>query len=1264
MFLSIARADFDPIPLAPGSFNQDMIIERGVPVPVQLLVTANMDAGTNIAGLVGGTGGNHGAFYEIGFGGTAGTGLPIHGTIFTAISNSTHQFLMAPDYRTNNAIFVGTYGTTGVQVDSGKLVPATPAAYSHLSFLAGAGGTTVISVQVDYQDGNVNVFQVSLVDWWTTNNTSTASTAWIANGSFQGTDGSFQRVNTTPQNARLFFYDFPLDFPSTPITNFVVSFVNGGRAALFAVSGSTDGGATFKPIPVSGFNQDLILEAPLAYSVTASMDAGLLSANNRGDNNVWFEQGFNHIDVARPWTGLPHPGATFNAWSNANHVFQMPPSYTTNCAVMINNQVTTGSLSLSTPTALNALSILGSSGSGPVNINLKINYQDGSSETTNFLCLDWFANQSFSTNWNVAFSAGGRVALGRRTVINNSGTLVSASQLLFNDFALANVSSPVTSVDFSYVSGGRAAIFALSGSTDNTAFNPLTVTGFNQDMVVEAAAITNMSLRPFVTSTMDGGTNRNGNSWHEMGYDPLAPNSGLPAPGSIITSTNLPDHRYQFASSYSAPNAVYCDSNNPVATIVFATPTNYSAVSFLSATANQGVQVQVILNHDDGTKETNVFNARDWFNNTPAAFTSNGRANADTRAVNNWLPGTTNPRLYEAQFQLKDTLHNVTGATLVWTTNNGAGALSSASSRFAVLAVSGVLGAAPPILVSSPGSLMLMEGSNAVLSATLSGGTPPITYKWERFNGSIWTLIADGGVFSGATTTNLTFTNINWTNSGDYRFIASNSGGSVTSSVATLTAYTSLPDVTQPSDPIVMYNGTSTAGESVAHVIDNVGQKYLNFGLNGAVPYLGPVGFIVTPTLGNTVVSAIRVYPANDSTQRDPADFLLEGSNNGGTTWIPIASGALNLSTSRNLGGTAPVLIGPPFTNFVQEVHFPNTAAYASYRWSVNNVRDNATANSMQVAEVELLGLGVGTPPAILTQPAPAVKVYDGASPTFSVGAFGFPTNLAYQWYLNGTTPIVGATAATYTLNNVQAGDSGKSFHCIITNSAGSITSAASTLTVVPKPTAGYALAILADQPLAFWRLNEPDNGLGSGNAGMVASDYWGGHNGVYTNALLSQPGYVAHPADADTACQFGAYGNDGFVGAISGIDFAQPAGQNASFSIEAWVKGEAQAFDAGIVNKGFGGGEQFCLDTGANRRRNAWDAVLCAERQRHGLFRQYRHQRLGRQLASSCWRLRRNQRSAYPVCRRTRQFSSGIHSGQRVARFLQSRGDWLSASQ
>ncbi len=167
-------------------------------------------------------------------------------------------------------------------------------------------------------------------------------------------------------------------------------------------------------------------------------------------------------------------------------------------------------------------------------------------------------------------------------------------------------------------------------------------------------------------------------------------------------------------------------------------------------------------------------------------------------------------------------------------------------------------------------------------------------------------------------------------------------------------------DVTQPGDTIALVNGENDGdanegpppgAEGVENVINNVGQKYLNFLDLGS-------GFVVTPGVGATTITGIRFYPANDAVERDPASFRLEGSPDGPDgPWKVLAAGDLTLPDARNDGGD--LAITPDLPN--QTVFFVNSEAWLSYRVTFPTVKDAEAANSMQIAEVELLGEAGGT---------------------------------------------------------------------------------------------------------------------------------------------------------------------------------------------------------------------------------------------------------------------------------------------------------------
>ncbi|HVM49497.1 MAG TPA: LamG-like jellyroll fold domain-containing protein [Candidatus Acidoferrum sp.] len=223
--------------------------------------------------------------------------------------------------------------------------------------------------------------------------------------------------------------------------------------------------------------------------------------------------------------------------------------------------------------------------------------------------------------------------------------------------------------------------------------------------------------------------------------------------------------------------------------------------------------------------------------------------------------------------------------------------------------------------------------------------------------------------------------------------------------------------------------------------------------------------------------------------------------------------------------------------------------------------------------------------------------LYTGANARFAITSVNGFTPFAYQWYTNGVADA-SATSTSYSVNNVQA-TTPTTFTCIVSNSAGFATNTWN-IAVVSPPANAYPATVLADSPIGYWRLNEADNALGNGNYAAVANDYVGGNSGFYTNTVLGQTGYAnglagqysySPATDPETSGQFGNYPIAGatninsYVAYIpTNVNFTTPTNNSATFSVEAWVNGiAAQAFDAGIVTIGYGGSEQFNLDTGSD---------------------------------------------------------------------------------
>jgi hypothetical protein len=179
------------------------------------------------------------------------------------------------------------------------------------------------------------------------------------------------------------------------------------------------------------------------------------------------------------------------------------------------------------------------------------------------------------------------------------------------------------------------------------------------------------------------------------------------------------------------------------------------------------------------------------------------------------------------------------------------------------------------------------------------------------------------------------------------------------------------------------YNSPTSGNEGSTNAIDgNALTKYLNFDkLN--------TGFTVTPA-GATTVRGIALTSANDAPERDPASFEVWGSVNG-TSFTKIGS------------GTVPAF---PDRFIRREFYFDNATAYTSYKVVFPTVANATTANSMQIADVELLGFVGGSLAVGPNLPAMSIDTTAGVTKITYTGT------LQSSATANGTyTDVTGATS-------------------------------------------------------------------------------------------------------------------------------------------------------------------------------------------------------------------------------------------------------------
>ena len=178
---------------------------------------------------------------------------------------------------------------------------------------------------------------------------------------------------------------------------------------------------------------------------------------------------------------------------------------------------------------------------------------------------------------------------------------------------------------------------------------------------------------------------------------------------------------------------------------------------------------------------------------------------------------------------------------------------------------------------------------------------------------------------------------------------------------------TTLPkNVVQPGDPIIASSANSPGSEGVANAIDGTQAKYLN--RDSAAP-AKPAGFVVTPSVGPTLINGLSMQSANDAPERDPLSVTLEGSND--DTITDFNSGTWDLIYKND---AVPIFTARFQT---QTFLFDNVIPYKHYRWTVLKT---ATDNNccMQIAEVQLLGSGA---PKNVVQPGDPIIASSANSP-------------------------------------------------------------------------------------------------------------------------------------------------------------------------------------------------------------------------------------------------------------------------------------------
>lgn len=454
----------------------------------------------------------------------------------------------------------------------------------------------------------------------------------------------------------------------------------------------------------------------------------------------------------------------------------------------------------------------------------------------------------------------------------------------------------------------------------------------------------------------------------------------------------------------------------------------------------------------------------------------------------------------------------------------------------------------PPVILAGPTNLALPAGGTATFAVTESGDGP-FQFQWF-FNAT--------NALPGATNRSLILPDIQLPHTGDYTVRLTTDVGTVTSAPAALLVLQAPALTTQPASLTLVAGATATFTASATGTMPLVHQWYFNR----------------TNALAGATASSLiltNVQPTNNGL------YTVVITNQVGSVT------SLNASLSVFV---PPQILAPP-TNLTvrsgQPATFVVTAGGTApliYRWYFNgtNLLLGANNSSLTLASAALANAGtyrvsvsnfageVFSPPATLTVQSPPVitqhpasrTVLAGTDVTFAVEALG-DAPFGYQWFLNTTTAIAGATNAALTILQAQVANNGR-YSVRVTNALGSANSLEAVLTVKRPPvitqepasltvTQGNIVALFVvvtgDEPFTYrWRHNGT-NALPGTNGAVLLLNAQPANAGTYSVVVTNEVGTAAS-AEATLTVRVPP------VILVQPADAFVPPGRDALFSVTA----------------------------------------------------------------------------------------------------------------
>ncbi|PSK90112.1 PKD domain-containing protein [Taibaiella chishuiensis] len=454
-----------------------------------------------------------------------------------------------------------------------------------------------------------------------------------------------------------------------------------------------------------------------------------------------------------------------------------------------------------------------------------------------------------------------------------------------------------------------ATLFALGSYTVDAAYVPVTVTGFNADVIVNGTGTSN------ATSSNDvDGVNY---CFVAVGWQFSSSNTpittGLPTTG-LITSTNTTGLTYQLAS-YSDVNSLRLNTATP-ASLTVTTPMAAQNL-FVLATSGSGACVMTAqVNFTDGTNQqvTNI-SVGDWYGGSPYEIGQIGRILRNTTSTT-IETATNGPRLYRYTLAISTANQSKLISSIQFTRTSGPGVLNV----FAVSAEANVSCPAP----TAP-NVTGITTTSAILNWTQAGTAT----TWQIRYGAPPLNTSTGGTAVITTTKPFTLSSPPLTANTTYEFaVRAICGAGDTSLWSPITSFTTAcvaPTVATKADSFncgtgaVVLKATASTGGTINWYANATGGAILTSGNTFTTPsltttttyYIAAAAGTCESTPRQAVVATIRPIPivniGNDTTICPGITYTMNAGNAGATyLWN---TNATTQSISVNQAGNYSVLV-------------------------------------------------------------------------------------------------------------------------------------------------------------------------------------------------------------------------------------------------------------------------------------------------------------------------------------------------------------------